>query len=252
MNLSMIEETISKLYKAQLAIKHDPYLYDHSCNKSVLRRHLQVFKRYREFVSGKVLDWGCRHAVDACVIKMVFGNKVELFGCDIEEVPYKAFFDFSNLNYTTILHPYRLPYEDDAFDTIVGSGVLEHVPSDTESLKEIYRVLKPGGHFIITFLPNKFSYTEALSPVLGGTSHRRKYTVKGIKTALLHNGFEPISVGRHQILPALSSGKAIGNNDMVRSLTENLFKANSVLENVWPINLFSSNIFVVSKKHQVM
>ena len=53
-----------------------------------------------------------------------------------------------------------LPFDNNSFDCVIGSGVLEHVAMDYESLKEIYRILKPDGRLIITFLPNKFSYAE--------------------------------------------------------------------------------------------
>jgi len=46
---------------------------------------------------------------------------------------------------------------------VMGSGVLEHVPNDSESLKELYRIIRPGGYFIMTMLPNQYSYTEWLN-----------------------------------------------------------------------------------------
>jgi ubiquinone/menaquinone biosynthesis C-methylase UbiE len=71
-----------------------------------------------------------------------------------------GFFDFANLKYTRLTHPYLLPYDDDCFDAVIGSAALEHVPNDSESITELYRVIKPGGVFIMTTLPNRFSYTE--------------------------------------------------------------------------------------------
>lgn len=46
-----------------------------------------------------------------------------------------------------------LPYNNNSFDKIFSTEVLEHIPNDLEALNEIYRVLKPGGKFIIT-VPN--------------------------------------------------------------------------------------------------
>ena len=42
----------------------------------------------------------------------------------------------------------RLPFPDDAFDTVVCTMVLEHNPDPMEGLGELKRVLKPGGHMI--------------------------------------------------------------------------------------------------------
>lgn len=39
----------------------------------------------------------------------------------------------------------KLPFEDNSFDTILCNHVLEHIPDDTTAMKELYRVLRPGG-----------------------------------------------------------------------------------------------------------
>ena len=40
-------------------------------------------------------------------------------------------------------------FKDQQFDKIVLSNVLEHIKDDSKALKELYRVLKPGGWAII-------------------------------------------------------------------------------------------------------
>jgi SAM-dependent methyltransferase len=42
-----------------------------------------------------------------------------------------------------------LPYEDAAFDVVLCSHVLEHVPDDRKAMREVYRVLTPGGWAIL-------------------------------------------------------------------------------------------------------
>lgn len=42
-----------------------------------------------------------------------------------------------------------IKYDDNIFDVIICSHVLEHVPDDMAALKEFYRVLKPGGWGIL-------------------------------------------------------------------------------------------------------
>ena len=44
---------------------------------------------------------------------------------------------------------YSLPFPDDSIDLIVCSEVLEHLHQYNNAIKEIHRVLKPGGYFII-------------------------------------------------------------------------------------------------------
>ena len=50
-----------------------------------------------------------------------------------------------------------LPFDDETFTMVSLLDVLEHVPRPIESLKEINRVLKPGGHLVIS-VPHKGSF----------------------------------------------------------------------------------------------
>ncbi len=44
---------------------------------------------------------------------------------------------------------YRLPFWDSSFDLVICSEVLEHIPDDRKAMRELFRVLKPGGWSII-------------------------------------------------------------------------------------------------------
>jgi SAM-dependent methyltransferase len=48
---------------------------------------------------------------------------------------------------------YAMPYPDNTFDAVILSEILEHLDDDVAGLKEVYRVLKPGGVVAIT-VPN--------------------------------------------------------------------------------------------------
>lgn len=47
----------------------------------------------------------------------------------------------------------KLPYEDESFDLVIGHAVLHHLPDLRASLREIHRVLKPGGKCVVAGEP---------------------------------------------------------------------------------------------------
>ncbi|MBY4380309.1 methyltransferase domain-containing protein [Rhodococcus fascians] len=46
-----------------------------------------------------------------------------------------------------------IPYDNDTFDLVVGHAVLHHIPDVEQSLREVLRVLKPGGRFVFAGEP---------------------------------------------------------------------------------------------------
>ncbi len=48
----------------------------------------------------------------------------------------------------------RLPYEDESFDLVIGHAVLHHLPDLDASLREIRRVLRPGGRCVVAGEPS--------------------------------------------------------------------------------------------------
>jgi SAM-dependent methyltransferase len=49
----------------------------------------------------------------------------------------------------------RIPYGDDTFDLVVGHAVLHHIPDLDVALREVLRVLKPGGRFVFAGEPTR-------------------------------------------------------------------------------------------------
>lgn len=73
-----------------------------------------------------------------------------------EQCFLKRFKNLKHIDYTTtdLLSPIAdvkadicdLPFNDDTYDVILCNHVLEHIPDDTKAMKELYRVMKPGGY----------------------------------------------------------------------------------------------------------
>lgn len=80
----------------------------------------------------------------------------------------------------------RLGLSDGSFDGVVAAEVLEHVDDDRAALREIHRVLRPGGALVVTVPvdPFRYDWTDLWA------GHRRRYTHAGLEERLRAAGFE--------------------------------------------------------------
>lgn len=224
-------------------------------SKATLHRHVRAFELYAPYLKSgdRILDWGCRHAPDACMIRVFLGDEVDLHGCDRLDTAageFGDFFDFARLQHKYLNHVSELPYGAGEFDVVLSSGVLEHVAKEEQSVQEIWRVLKPRGLFIITFLPNYFSLTERMSRLLRTyAGHTRLYTLAKIRDRLLANGFAIERQGYHQVFPTFAKG--VSNAKLAR-LGDSLCQLNPAFERAFPVSALSANLFLVARKVEAM
>jgi SAM-dependent methyltransferase len=109
---------------------------------------------------GPILDFGC--GAGMCVIAGR-GRGLDVVGADIFFEDYLKEEAISNNVLGTSVFDMSesriLPFENDHFDFVFCNMVFEHVADIQQSLKEIARVLKPGGRFLAVF-PGKESFVE--------------------------------------------------------------------------------------------
>jgi SAM-dependent methyltransferase len=102
-----------------------------------------------------------------------------------------------------------IPYEDDSFDVIYCSHVLEHVPDDAKAMGELHRVLKPGGTALIlvpingvsfempfddskTLEDERYDTPELREKYYGQFDHLRMYG-RDFKDKLIDAGFDVVA-----------------------------------------------------------
>ncbi len=93
----------------------------------------------------------------------------------------------------------RLPFSDHSFDVVICSEVLEHIPDETEAIREITRVLKPGEILAVSvprFLPEAICWalSKAYRNEPGG--HIRIYRKRELIRKLEQSGLVCFATGR--------------------------------------------------------
>lgn len=82
----------------------------------------------------------------------------------------------------------RLPFPDGAFDLALVNEVLEHVPDDLVALREVHRVLRPGGR-VVVLSPNRLYPFETHGVFLRGSGRRLSHVVPFVS-------WVPLPIGR--------------------------------------------------------
>ena len=93
-----------------------------------------------------ILDLGCGIGNSADLFCKI-NPKITWIGIDIEDSPEVKARKRSDLKFMTF-DGITLPFPDNHFDLIYSKQVFEHVRFPNQLLKEVFRVLKPGGHFL--------------------------------------------------------------------------------------------------------
>ena len=141
----------------------------------IFQRHMIAYKEASKLISGTVLEIGCGEGYGISEL-VKFSEKyigVDKFDTFISEEIKK--------NNDIVFHKMEIPpllnIEANSIDFVVTFQVIEHIQDDHYFLKEIFRVLKPGGKLLLT-TPNK------LMSLSRNPWHIREYTPFEMKDIL--------------------------------------------------------------------
>jgi ubiquinone/menaquinone biosynthesis C-methylase UbiE len=159
------------------------------------------FSRLPLVTGDIVLDLGCgegRHVISAYVEANIHSIGVDLSLDDLKTTRQR-FADFAEPDNTaksfglSSASALNLPFADNTFDKIICSEVLEHIPDYHGALREIERVLKPGGLFCASVprrWPEKICWalSEGYYKVPGG--HLRIFRSNDLRKEIEFLGFK--------------------------------------------------------------
>lgn len=103
----------------------------------------KYLKNSLPIIKGKLLDVGCGNSPFKFLVNQ---TECEYVGIDIVGADN---FDYKNTG-IIIFDGENIPFENESFESIICTEVIEHIPNPEKIISEIHRVLKPNGTGIIT------------------------------------------------------------------------------------------------------
>jgi SAM-dependent methyltransferase len=108
-----------------------------------------------------------------------------VYGMDVADAALKICRE-RGLNCVSMGDVTALPYGDGAFDTVVAIDVLEHIDDELAAMREIHRVMKPGGTLVVTVPAFRMLWSRRDID----HHHKRRYRVAEIRKRLTDSGFK--------------------------------------------------------------
>lgn len=137
--------------------------------------HQRLFKAYvvaQDYVHGNVLEVGCGEGRG---VEILTSKAAQFTAVDkIEEALQVLRKKFPNGKFLSMNIPPLNGLQENTYDCVVSFQVIEHIQNDALYLKEIHRVLKPGGIALFTTPNRRMSLSR-------NPWHIREYLAKELK-----------------------------------------------------------------------
>lgn len=174
--------------------------------------HQRLRKAYylsQEYISGNVLEIGCGEGRG---VELIAPKAESYTGIDkIPQVIESLKSKHPDGDFRQMVIPPLAELKDDTYDVVVSFQVIEHIKKDLEYIKEIYRVLKPGGKALITTPNIKMSLSR-------NPWHIREYTADEL-TRLAQKAFSKV-----EMLGITGNEKVMGYHEENRQSVNRIMK----------------------------
>ena len=151
--------------------------------------HIPAAARFAATKNLRVLEVGCGLGTDGAQFAKA---GAEYTGIDLTQAAVdlaKRRFELFNLPGTfRVADAEHLDFPDDSFDLVYSHGVLHHTPDTAAAVREIHRVLRPGGQAVVMlYHRNSYNYRVNISVLRRTGAHLLRWN-SGIKFVHLLTG----------------------------------------------------------------
>ncbi len=171
------ENPFEIFFRNPVYLQFKNHLYNYRLRRSAIRRELESAG------SGLTLEIG------SGVSTMADGMPNVLFS-DISQEAVRFLKEKKIADKAAAMSITQVALKNATVETVVCSEVLEHIPDDEAALRELYRVLKPGGKIILTVPvhPDYFAGDDRF------VQHERRYAIKPFAKKLMQVGFNDLEL----------------------------------------------------------
>ncbi len=154
-----------------------------------------------------IVDLGSGAGNDVFIARQLVGEEGKVIGLDFTgEMIEKANSNNAKLGYTNVEFKFgeieTMPIENNSVDVVISNCVLNLVPGKKKAFSEIYRILKPGGHFCVSDIVIKGEMSNELKKsaelyagCVSGAIDQEEYS-----NIITETGFEKVEIKKSKVI----------------------------------------------------